>query len=319
VPIVELRGVSKRYGDRTVIDDLSLVIPEAETLVLLGTSGSGKTTALKMINRLVEPTEGTIRVFDEDVHGREPVELRRRIGYVIQDVGLFPHYTVRQNIAVVPELLRWPEERKHARVDELLTTVGLAELGARLPHELSGGQRQRVGLARALAADPPLVLLDEPFGALDPILRRQLQREFSNLKATLRKTMVLVTHDVAEAILLGDRICLLDAGRIQQLGQPRELLFEPKNDFVRAFFDVGRVQLELMATPVADVVEPTHATDRGSGARMISGSLPLAELLEDTTLLDDTAIVVERPERAVRTTRAQLLAASVRRRSVGAS
>jgi osmoprotectant transport system ATP-binding protein len=241
-PLIELDGVVKRYDGSAAVVDASLQIMPGETFVLLGRSGSGKTTTLKMINRLVEPTTGTVRVFGKDVREQRAEELRRRIGYVIQQVGLFPHYTVRQNVGVVPELLGWDEERIRTRVDELLEKVGLppATFADKRPEGLSGGQQQRVGLARALAADPPIVLLDEPFGALDPITRREMQREFVRLSAELEKTMVMVTHDVAEAAMLGHRICLLESGRIEQIGKPEEFRLNPKSEVVRAFFEAAR-------------------------------------------------------------------------------
>jgi osmoprotectant transport system ATP-binding protein len=241
-PLIELDRVEKRFGDSTAVVDATFEIMPGETFVLLGRSGSGKTTTLKMINRLVEPTAGTVRVFGKDVREQHAEELRRRIGYVIQQVGLFPHYTVRQNVAVVPELLGWDEARIIQRVDELLEKVGLSpsKFAEKRPDELSGGQQQRVGLARALAADPPIVLLDEPFGALDPITRREIQKEFVRLSEELKKTMVLVTHDIAEAGMLGHRICLFENGRVEQIGKPAELRSNPRTEVVRAFFDAAR-------------------------------------------------------------------------------
>lgn len=239
--LIELERVEKRFGDSVAVTDTTFRIAAGETFVLLGRSGSGKTTTLKMINRLVEPTSGSIRVFGRDIREQRAEELRRRIGYVIQQVGLFPHYTVRRNVEVVPRLLGWDEDRIRRRGEELLEKVGLPapQYGDKRPDELSGGQQQRVGLARALAADPPIVLLDEPFGALDPITRREMQKEFARLSEDLKKTMVLVTHDVTEAEILGHRICLFEAGRIEQIGRPDELRLAPKSESVRAFFDAG--------------------------------------------------------------------------------
>jgi osmoprotectant transport system ATP-binding protein len=254
--MIVLDRVGKRYGAHVVVDAVSLEVARGETLVLLGRSGCGKTTTLKMINRLIEPTSGSISVFGEAVLGQPKEELRRKIGYVIQAVGLFPHYTIEENVAVVPKLLGWDAARIAARVEEMLALVGLpaSRFGSARPSALSGGQQQRVGLARALAGDPPVVLLDEPFGALDPVTRREMQAEFVRLSAQLDKTMVLVTHDVAEAITVGHRICLLEAGRVEQIGTARELLFRPATDFVRTFFDPGRLNLELLASTLRDLL-----------------------------------------------------------------
>jgi osmoprotectant transport system ATP-binding protein len=225
-PFVELAGATVRLpGGRTLLDGLSLAVHEGETVVLIGRSGSGKTTALKLVNALLLPSAGEVRVAGRATTAWDPIRLRRRTGYVIQEVGLLPHLTVARNVGLVPELERWPRERIAARVDELLDLVGLpaAEYARRYPHELSGGQRQRVGVARALAADPPLVLLDEPFGALDPITRAELQREFRALQGRLRKTAVFVTHDMREAGIVADRIALVDAGRLVAVGTLAEL------------------------------------------------------------------------------------------------
>ena len=204
-------------GDRALLSEVNLSVRRGETLMLLGRSGSGKTTCLKMINRLYEPTEGEVRVDGKSVAQWDAIKLRRRIGYAIQDVGLFPHYTVRQNVALVPKLEQWEPAKIDARVDEVLALVGLPakEFDERYPHQLSGGQRQRVGLARALAAEPPFLLMDEPFGALDPITRAEIQVEFKKLQQKLGKTIVFVTHDVGEALLLGDRIGLMEEGRLR--------------------------------------------------------------------------------------------------------
>jgi len=207
---------------RPLVDGISFSVGAGETLVLLGRSGAGKTTTLKLVNRLLEPSSGEVRVSGTPAHAVEPTELRRRIGYVIQEIGLFPHFTVAANVGLLPRLARWPSDRIDARVRELLALVGLepAEFAARFPHQLSGGQRQRVGVARALALDPQLLLLDEPFGALDPITRLELQREFRALASKLGKAAVFVTHDVREGLLLATRIGLLDGGRLAFLGTP---------------------------------------------------------------------------------------------------
>jgi osmoprotectant transport system ATP-binding protein len=238
-PFVELAGATVRLpGGRTLLDGLSLAVHEGETVALIGRSGSGKTTALKLVNALLLPTAGEVRVAGRATTAWDPIRLRRQTGYVIQEIGLFPHLTVARNVGLVPELERWPAERIAARVDELLDLVGLPpiEYARRYPHELSGGQRQRVGVARALAADPPLVLLDEPFGALDPITRAELQREFRALQARLRKTAVFVTHDMREAGIVADRIALVDAGRLVALGTLAELR-AAADPTVRAFLE----------------------------------------------------------------------------------
>jgi osmoprotectant transport system ATP-binding protein len=220
--IVEFRGVRFQIGTAAILDDLNLAIKAGEILVLLGESGCGKTTTLKLINRLIEPTAGEVLVEGRPTTDWEPVALRRRIGYVLQEAGLFPHYTVAENVALVPTLEKWEAPRIETRVREMLELVGLdpAKFAARLPHELSGGQRQRVGVARALAADPALLLLDEPFGALDALTRVNLQKEFARTVRELNKTAVFVTHDLHEAFVLGTRICLMEKGRIVLLDEP---------------------------------------------------------------------------------------------------
>jgi osmoprotectant transport system ATP-binding protein len=226
---IQFRDVSYHINDisnRAIVSNLSLTISHGETLVLLGRSGSGKTTLLKLINRLLLPSQGQVLVEDRATTDCDPIRLRRGIGYVIQEAGLFPHFTVEENIGLVPSLEKWGSARIAARVKELLHLVGLdpAEFSARHPRELSGGQRQRVGVARALAADPPILLMDEPFGALDPVTRSELQREFSSLARRLAKTIVFVTHDIHEALLLGSRIALLETGRLVALATPQEFL-----------------------------------------------------------------------------------------------
>ncbi|MFY9804988.1 MAG: ATP-binding cassette domain-containing protein [Candidatus Acidiferrales bacterium] len=224
-PAIEFRHAGYRlpFG-QTLLSELNLSVPRGETIALLGRSGAGKSTALKLINRMLEPTEGEVRVNGRSTLDWNPIALRRQIGYVIQDVGLFPHYTVQQNIALLPRLERWPEDRIRARVAHLLELVGLdcGEFSRRYPHELSGGQRQRVGIARALAADPPFLLMDEPFGALDPLTRAEVQCEFQEVQQNLGKTIVIVTHHVGEALLLGTRIAVLDAGKLVGLYSPKE-------------------------------------------------------------------------------------------------
>ncbi len=225
--LIDFRGVSVRVGNEHVLlSDLNLTVRRGETLVLLGRSGSGKTTTLKLINRLLEPSAGRVQVEGRSTLEWDPIRLRRGIGYVIQDAGLLPHYTVERNVGVVPQLEEWEPKRIRARVEELLALVGLPpeQFLARYPRELSGGQRQRVGVARALAVDPPLLLMDEPFGALDPLTRAEIQREFMALQVRLKKTIVFVTHDMREALLLGTRIALLEAGKLAGVYTPDEFL-----------------------------------------------------------------------------------------------
>ena len=242
---IEFYDVSFRLPDgRALLSGLNLEVRCGETLVLLGRSGSGKTTTMKLINRLIDPTGGQVRVEGRSTLDWNPIELRRRIGYVIQEIGLFPHLSVAENIGVVPRLEGWPKERIEARARDLLKMVGLEpdRFGARSPRELSGGQRQRVGVARALAADPPVILLDEPFGALDPITRREIQTEFKELQRRLKKTMVFVTHDVREAFVLGTRVGLVKDGRMLLLGPPGALLESDHPEaraFAQCFYDAG--------------------------------------------------------------------------------
>lgn len=240
-PTLEVAGVVKTYADGTAaLAGVSLQVQPAETVALVGESGSGKTTLLRLFNRMVEPSAGTVRVEGKSVTDLDPIALRRRIGYVPQDGGLIPHWRVERNVDLVPRLLGWSAERRKARIQEMLELVGLSpgSHAARYPAELSGGQRQRVALARALAADPPVVLLDEPFGALDALTRLELHRQFLELRKTLGKTLVLVTHDLAEAFRLADRIGVMRAGRLLQLGPPRELVERPADDYVKALLEM---------------------------------------------------------------------------------
>ncbi len=295
---IRLDGVTKRYPTGLLaVADLHMTVPAGELVVLVGPSGCGKSTILRMINRLVEPSGGRILFGDEDVTHVDPVALRRRIGYVIQHVGLFPHQNVRDNIATVPSLLRWPRARIAARVDELLDLVGLNpdEYARRYPHELSGGQRQRVGVARALAADPVVLLMDEPFSAVDPIVRSRLQDEFLRLQATVSKTIVFVTHDVDEAVRMGDRIAVLsDGGRLEQFAPPAELLARPATNFVAEFIGADRAIKQLSATPIPTrlppIPAPVRATLAGDFPHVGAGSSLRAALA--ALLAGDTGWVV---------------------------
>jgi osmoprotectant transport system ATP-binding protein len=257
---ITLENVGKVYPDGTVaVGDFSLDVQAGELAVLIGPSGCGKSTVLRMINRLIEPSKGTIRIDGQSIAERDPVELRRHIGYVIQNVGLFPHHNIRTNVGTVPRLLGWDRRRIKSRADELLDLVGLdpERYGGRYPHELSGGQRQRVGVARALAADPLVLLMDEPFSAVDPIVRARLQEEFLRLQATVRKTIVLVTHDIDEAVRLGDRIAVLgEGGHLLQFATPAELLSNPASEAVSTFVGSDRGIRRLAVTSLKDAMRP---------------------------------------------------------------
>ncbi|PZS19145.1 MAG: ABC transporter [Pseudonocardiales bacterium] len=289
--VIRLEQLTKRFpGQREVaVEALDLEIPAGEIVVLVGPSGCGKTTTMRMVNRLIEPSSGKIIIGDEDVTRSNPDQLRRRIGYVIQQVGLFPHMTIADNIAVVPRLLGWDKHKISERVDELLELVGL-EAGVyrgRYPKALSGGQQQRVGVARALAVDPPVMLMDEPFGAIDPITRDRLQNEFLRLQETIRKTIVFVTHDIHEAIKLGDRIAILGKGsRVEQYDTPEQILAHPANDFVADFIGPGASVRSLGLTRLADIeldsVPVVELADSVDKARVV-----LARTKQDRALIVD--------------------------------
>ncbi|MFH8439218.1 ABC transporter ATP-binding protein [Streptomyces sp. NPDC085942] len=253
--MIRFEHVTKRYADgTTAVDDLSFEVAEGELVTLVGPSGCGKTTTMKMVNRLIEPTEGRIFLDGDDISTIDPVRLRRRIGYVIQQVGLFPHRTVLENTATVPHLLGWKRGKGRERAAELLDLVGLdpSVHGDRYPEQLSGGQRQRVGVARALAADPPVLLMDEPFGAVDPVVRERLQNEFLKLQAQVRKTVLFVTHDIEEAVRLGDRIAVYGQGRIEQFDSPATVLGAPATPYVADFVGADRGLKRLSVTPVEE-------------------------------------------------------------------
>ena len=277
--MITFEAVVKRYGQQVAVDHLSLEIKSGEIVILVGPSGCGKTTSLKMINRLIEPTEGMICIDDRDTRTYEVDDLRRSIGYVIQQVGLFPHYTVAENVATVPRLLGWTKQRIQSRVEELLDLVGLpaADYARRLPSELSGGERQRVGVARALGADPNILLMDEPFGAIDPIARERLQNELLRLQSVVRKTIVFVTHDIDEAVKLGDRVALLSRGGVlEQFATPEDLLAHPQSDFVTEFLGEGRLVRRLALIPLSSVDLASS-----NGATPPEASVPVTGTLRD--------------------------------------
>ncbi len=282
--MIEFEGVSKFYRGEAAVNDLNLTCPKGAFTVLIGTSGSGKSTTLKMINRLVEHDQGKIRFAGEEIRSFDAKTLRRRMGYAIQSIGLFPHWDVARNIATVPQLLHWPAEKIAARVDELLTLLGLEPdaFRHRYPHQLSGGQQQRVGVARALAADPEVLLMDEPFGALDPVTRSSLQQEIRRIHQTQGRTIVLVTHDIDEALALADHLVLMDKGEVVQQGKPLDLLSQPCNDFARHFF--GGEQLGVRLLSLATVVDCVRPEGQATGA-------PLAA---DLSLRDALSRFIER-------------------------
>ncbi|RDC57951.1 ATP-binding cassette domain-containing protein [Pedobacter chinensis] len=252
--MIKLNAVNKSFCDTQAVKDVSFEVSEGENLILLGTSGCGKTTTLKMINRLIVPDSGSISIDGKDIANEQTEKLRRGIGYVLQNIGLFPHYTVAENIAVVPKLLGWNKEKIKSRSTEILEKLHLpGKYSSMFPNELSGGQQQRVGLARALVTDPAVLLMDEPFGALDNITRLSIRKEFKALEELKRKTIVMVTHDIHEAFDLADRICLMDQGTIIQIGTPKELLYHPVNEFARNFLASERLSLEFKMISLNDI------------------------------------------------------------------
>ncbi|HBC8589055.1 TPA: ABC transporter ATP-binding protein [Citrobacter koseri] len=281
--MIEFSHVSKTFGAQKVVNDLNLHFREGSFSVLIGTSGSGKSTTLKMINRLVEHDSGVIRFAGEEIRSLPVLELRRRMGYAIQSIGLFPHWTVAQNIATVPQLQKWSRSRIDDRTEELMTLLGLeVNLRHRYPHQLSGGQQQRVGVARALAADPQVLLMDEPFGALDPVTRGTLQQEMTRIHRLLGRTIVLVTHDIDEALRLAEHLVLMDGGEVVQQGTPLEMLTAPANDFVQAFF--GRSELGVRLLSLRSVGDYVRRHEQVGGDA----------LAEEMTLRDALSVFVAR-------------------------
>jgi osmoprotectant transport system ATP-binding protein len=280
---VEFRDVTKRYPGQLAVDQLSFSVPAGKICILVGPSGSGKTTSLKMVNRLIEPTGGSILIDGHDVLQEEPTALRRRIGYVIQQVGLFPHQTIAENVGTVPRLLGWPSQRIAARTEELLTLVGLepSRFARRYPAQLSGGERQRVGVARALAAEPPVMLMDEPFGAVDPIVRDRLQNEFLRIQHDQGTTVLFVTHDIDEAIKLGDRVAVMKSGKLVQYATPGELLAHPESDFVAEFVgsDRGLKRLSLLTVGGTDLDASVERASVPPSAPQLSPAMTLRDAL----------------------------------------
>jgi len=304
--VISFDAVTKRFDDGTIgVDALTLEVPEGEVVVLVGPSGCGKTTTMRMVNRMITPTSGTLTVDGQDVMTVDPPELRRRIGYVIQQIGLFPHRTTAQNIATVPELLGWDATRTRTRVEELITLVGLPPgVADRYPHQLSGGQRQRVGVARALAVDPPVMLMDEPFGAVDPLVRHRLQDEFLRLQQQVRKTIVFVTHDIDEAIHMGDRIAILsEGGHLEQYDTPAAILAEPANEFVTDFLGAERGLKRLALIPVSEVkADPGPTVAPSDGPERVRAVADSAGTDWVSVIADDRKVLGWVPVDAVSTT-----------------
>ncbi|MGN8067822.1 ABC transporter ATP-binding protein [Mucilaginibacter sp. 22184] len=299
--MIKVKDISKHFGKVKAVDTISFEVQEQENLILLGTSGCGKTTTLKMINRLIEPTSGSIFINGKNIVDEQPETLRRGIGYVLQNNGLFPHYTVAENIAVVPQLLKWDKKKIADRTAELMEKLHLSSdyLHA-YPNELSGGQQQRIGLARALVSDPPVLLMDEPFGALDNITRASIHKEFKALDELKRKTIIMVTHDVQEAFELGDRICLMDKGKIIQSGTPTDLLFSPANNFVKDFLKDQRLQLEFKAIRLLDIwdlLPDLHKTDQSP---TISANTNLWTGLEQFKFTDSETISISKDQNEIK-------------------
>lgn len=278
--MIEFVKVGKRYGEVTVLENISLRIEQGELTVLIGPSGSGKSTMLRLINRMIEPSSGHIMLHNKNTLELDPVAMRRGIGYVIQSIGLFPHMTVLENIAVVPSILGTPKEQRFVRAKELLNLMGLepSQYSQRYPKDLSGGQQQRVGIARALAANPEVMLMDEPFSALDPITREGLQDEFARIRKSLNQTIVFVTHDIDEAIKLGDRVCILDDGKIQQYDTPEFMLKHPANDFVASFLGEDRELKRLSRVSVKEFM------------RLAQNAPASSRTIKDTTTARDALV-----------------------------
>ena len=300
---LEFRNVTKRYAGTqgAAIDDLSFTVPAGEVCVLVGPSGCGKTTAMRLVNRMISLTSGDIFIDEKSISGRSPADLRREIGYVIQQVGLFPHITILNNITMVPRLLGWDKKRMADRGHELLDLIGLPqEMGKRYPNQLSGGQRQRVGVARALAADPPLMLMDEPFGAIDPINRDRLQNEFLRLQARVKKTVVFVTHDIDEAIKMGDRIAILrEGGELVQYDSPDAILANPANDFVAQFVGADRGLKRLSLARLGDIDLDPAPGGPANGRLSIASTATMRDALSLMMTADMAPLLVTRDDAVI--------------------
>lgn len=287
--MIELKGITKQYAGQTMpaVEQLSLSVPVGEICVLVGPSGCGKSTILRMINRMIEPTSGTIMINGEDVSRTDQDQLRMGIGYVIQQIGLLPHRTIAENIAIVPRLYKWPKERIAQRVDELIVMMGLdlEKTRGKYPSQLSGGQMQRVGVARAMAVDPPIMLMDEPFGAVDPIARTHLQDELLRLQKEIKKTIVFVTHDINEAIKMGDNIAIFNAGKLVQFGTPEDILTNPKNEFVENFIGYDRVVKKLNLYCVEQAMQPVRCLVRAS--ELLNADQKMIEARTDVAFVID--------------------------------
>ena len=300
--MIKVKDISKRFGKVKAVDTISFEVQEQENLILLGTSGCGKTTTLKMLNRLIEPTSGSISINGKNIADEQPEILRRGIGYVLQNNGLFPHYTVAENIAIVPQLLKWDKKKIANRTAELMEKLHLSSDYLHVyPNELSGGQQQRIGLARALVSDPPVLLMDEPFGALDNVTRAAIHKEFKALDELKRKTIIMVTHDVQEAFELGDRICLMDQGKIVQSGIPADLLFKPANKFVKDFLKDQRLQLEFKAIRLLDIWDllPNHHKEIHTSS--LSTDTDLWTALEHFKFTDSETINISKDKNDIKT------------------
>ncbi|GAA3714595.1 ABC transporter ATP-binding protein [Salinicoccus jeotgali] len=301
--MIKFENVTKRYGDKLAVDDVSFNIEEGETFVLIGPSGCGKTTTLKMINRLISLSNGYIYFKDNPISEYPIYEMRWDIGYVLQQIALFPHMTIKENIAQVPQMKKWSTKEIDARIDELMNMVGLEpkQFKNRYPGELSGGQQQRVGVVRALAADPPVILMDEPFSALDPISREKLQDDLVDLQKKIKKTIVFVTHDIQEALKLGDRICLLREGRVEQIGTPDEFMSQPANDFVREFIgDLDNYRMQQVALGELAKEIPPLDGEENIGVPELSGNASLRDAFDRLSENDSVIVLTDQGRKRIR-------------------